>query len=72
MHSTESTTDGTTTLQHTGHLTNINDIPPNKSVFSCNSDGFSSSLMMADYCRNMEEPVYRKKQWYKSVHIGHF
>jgi hypothetical protein len=32
-----------------------------------------SSLMMADYCRNMWEPVYRIKEWYKSVHsVGYF
>jgi hypothetical protein len=28
-------------------------VSPNRSVFSCNSDGSRSSLMMADYCRNM-------------------
>jgi Ca2+/H+ antiporter len=28
-------------------------IPPNRSVFSCNSDGTGRSLMIADYCRNM-------------------
>jgi hypothetical protein len=27
--------------------------PPNRSVFSCNSDGSRSSLKMADYSRNM-------------------
>jgi hypothetical protein len=31
-----------------------------------------SSLMMADYCRNME-PVYRIKEWYISLHsVGYF
>jgi hypothetical protein len=29
--------------------------------------------MMAGYCRNMWEPVYRIKVWYKSVHsVGYF
>jgi hypothetical protein len=28
-----------------------------------------SSLMMAGYCQNMWEPVYRIKEWYKSVLI---
>jgi hypothetical protein len=32
-----------------------------------------SSLMTADCCRNMWEPVYRIKQWCKSVHcVGYF
>jgi hypothetical protein len=44
---------GTTTLQHTGHLTTLYDKPPYRSVFSRNSDGSRSSLKMADYCRNM-------------------
>jgi hypothetical protein len=30
-------------------------------------------MMLADYCRNVLEPVYRIKEWYNSVHIiGHF
>jgi hypothetical protein len=48
-----STTDGTTTLRHTGHLTKWYDKPPYRSVFSPNSDGSRSSLKMADYCWNM-------------------
>jgi hypothetical protein len=40
---------------------------------SSNSDGSRSSLMMADYCRNMYEAVCRIKEWYKPVHIvGYF
>jgi hypothetical protein len=42
-------------------------------VVSRNSDGSRSSLKMADCCRNMQEPTYRIKQWYKSVHcVGYF
>jgi hypothetical protein len=48
-----STTYRPTTLRHTGHLTTLYDVSPNRSVFSCNSDGSRSSLMMADFCRNM-------------------
>jgi hypothetical protein len=45
----------------------ILDTPPNRSVFSCNSDGSRSSLMIV-YCRNMYEPLYRIKKLCKSVH----
>jgi hypothetical protein len=56
-----STTDWTTTLRHTGHLTTLYDKPPYWSVISRNSDGPRSSLKMADYCRNMQEPAYMNK-----------
>jgi hypothetical protein len=49
------------------------DIPPIRFVFQVTKKDLRSSLMMAGYCRNMWEPVYRVKEWYKSVHIvGHF
>jgi hypothetical protein len=49
------------------------DIPPNIFVFQVTQKGLGSSLMMAGYCRNMLEPVYRIEEWYKSVHrVGYF
>jgi hypothetical protein len=40
-------------------------------VFQVTQKDLRSSLMMAGYCRNM--PVYRIKEWYKSVHsVGYF
>jgi hypothetical protein len=40
------------------------DIPPIKSVFQVTQEDLISSLIMAGYCRNMEEPVRRMKDWY--------
>jgi hypothetical protein len=48
------------------------DIPPILFVFQVTQKDLRSSLMMAGYCRNMYESVYRIKEWYKSVHIGYF
>jgi hypothetical protein len=54
------TTDRTTTLPtHRPFNQQYNGKPLNRSVFSCNSDGSTSSLMMADYCQNMYESVNR-------------
>jgi hypothetical protein len=44
-----------------------------KRISMCTKKNLRSSLMMAGYCRNMQEPVYRIEEWYKSVHsVGHF
>jgi hypothetical protein len=49
------------------------DIPPIRLVFQVTQKDLSSSLMVAGYCRNMQKPVHRIKEWYKSVPIvGHF
>jgi hypothetical protein len=49
------------------------DIPPIRSVFHVTQTDSRNSLMMADYCRNMSEQVYRIKMWYKAVHsVGLF
>jgi hypothetical protein len=45
------------------------DIPPIRFVFQVTQKDQRSSLMIAGYCRNMQEPVYRVKEWYNSVHI---
>jgi hypothetical protein len=48
-------------------------IPPIRFVFQVTQKDLRRSLMMASYCRNMWEPVYRIKEWYKSVHsVGYF
>jgi hypothetical protein len=39
--------------------------PPIGFVFKITQKDLRSSLMMAGYCRNMKEPVYRIKDWYK-------
>jgi hypothetical protein len=60
-------------LHTDSYLSYILDKPPYRSVFSHNSNGSRSSLKMADYCRNMSDPEYRIKQWYKFVHcVGYF
>jgi hypothetical protein len=46
----------------------ILDIPPIRFVFQVTQEDLISSLMMTGYCQNMWEPVYRTKEWYKSVH----
>jgi hypothetical protein len=38
-------------------------IPPIRFVFQVTQKDLRSSLMMAGYCRNMYEPVYRIKEW---------
>jgi hypothetical protein len=40
------------------------DIPPIRFVFQVTQKDLRSSLMMAGYCRNMNESVYRIKEWY--------
>jgi hypothetical protein len=51
----------------------VYDKPPIWFVFQVTQKYLRSSLMMAGYCQNMKEPVYRKKEWYKSVHsVGYF
>jgi hypothetical protein len=49
------------------------DIPHIRFVFQVTQTDLRSSQLMADYCRNMYEPVYRIKEWYKAVHnVGYF
>jgi hypothetical protein len=48
-----STTDRTTTLRHTGHITTLYDIAPILFVFQVTQKDPRSSLMMAGYCQNM-------------------
>jgi hypothetical protein len=48
--------------RHTGHLTThymIYSYHPIRFVFQVNQKDLRSSLIIADYCRNMEEPVYK-------------
>jgi hypothetical protein len=39
-------------------------IPPIRFVFQVTQKDLRNSLMMADYCRNMYEPVHRVNEWY--------
>jgi hypothetical protein len=58
---------------HSPHNHTLYDIPPTRSVFQVNRTDSRRSLMMADYCRNVWKPVYRIKEWHKSVHnVGYF
>jgi hypothetical protein len=46
---------------------------PIRFVFQVPQKDLRSSLIMAGYCRNVQEPVHIIKEWYKSVHIvGYF
>jgi hypothetical protein len=56
------------TAAHRPRKHTLYDITPIQSVFQVTQTDPRSYLMMADYCRNMQEPVYRIKEWYKSVH----
>jgi hypothetical protein len=48
------------------------DMPPIRFVFQATQKDLRSNLMAGD-CRNIYEPVYRIKEWYKSVHsVGYF
>jgi hypothetical protein len=48
-------------------------LPPIRFVFQVTQRDLRSSLMMAGYYRNMQEPVYGVKEWLKSVHnVGYF
>jgi hypothetical protein len=40
------------------------DIPHIPFVFQVTQNDLRSSLMMTDYCQNMQEPVHRIKEWY--------
>src|SRR5215510_151907 len=58
---------------HRPHNHTLYDIPRIRFVSQVTQTDPRSSLMMADYCRNMLEPVYRIKEWYKSLHsAGYF
>jgi hypothetical protein len=49
------------------------DIPPIQFVFQVTQKDLRSSLLMAGHCRNLQEPVCRIKEWYKSVYsVGYF
>jgi hypothetical protein len=43
---------------HRPHKDTLYDIPPIRSAFQVTQTNPRSSLMMADHCRNMQEPVY--------------
>jgi hypothetical protein len=58
------------TPTHRPHNHTLYDIPPIWSVFQVTQAEPRSSLMMADCCRNMLEPVYRIKEWYNQY--NHF
>jgi hypothetical protein len=46
----------------------LNDMPPIRFVFLVTQKDLRNSLIMAGYCRNKYDPVYRIKVWYRSVH----
>jgi hypothetical protein len=61
------------TPAHRPHKHALYDTPPIRSAFQVSQMNPRSSLMMADYCWNMQEPVYWIKEWYNSVHsVGCF
>jgi hypothetical protein len=49
---------------HRPHNSTLYDIPPIWFVLQVTQKDRRSSLMMAGYCRNMLEQVYRIKEWY--------
>jgi hypothetical protein len=51
-------------LAHRPHNHMLYDIPPIWFVFQVTQKDLRSSLMLADYCQNMQDPVYRIKEWY--------
>jgi hypothetical protein len=51
-------------LTHRSRNHTLYDIPPFGFVFQVTKKDLRSSLMMAGYCRNMYEAVYRIKEWY--------
>jgi hypothetical protein len=56
------------TPAHRSRNHTLYDIPPIRSVIQVTQTDQRSPLMMAGYCRNTYEPVYRIKEWYHSVH----
>jgi hypothetical protein len=42
----------------------LSDIPFSRCVFKVTQKDLRSFLIVAGYCRNMQEPVYRIKEWY--------
>jgi hypothetical protein len=56
------------TPAHRPHEHTLYDTPPIRSAFQATQTDARSSLMMADYCRNMYKPVYWIKEWYNSMH----
>jgi hypothetical protein len=48
------------------------DVPPTRSVLQVTQKDLRRSLMMAGYCRNMQEPIHTIKEWYISVYIVGF
>jgi hypothetical protein len=54
---------------HAGHVTTRYDITPIRFVFQVTQEDLRSSLILAGYCRNIQEPIHRIKEWYKSVHF---
>jgi hypothetical protein len=57
------------TPAHRPHKHTLYDIPPIRSAFQVTQTNSRISLMMADHCRNTQEPVYWIKEWYNSVNV---
>jgi hypothetical protein len=53
-----------TACPHKSHNHTLYDTPPTQFVFQVTQEDLISSVMMAGYCRNMYEPVYRIKGRY--------
>jgi hypothetical protein len=51
------------------HKHTLYGIPPIRFVLQVTQTDPRSSLMMADHCRNMQQPVYWIKEWYNQVHV---
>jgi hypothetical protein len=49
---------------HRLHNHTLYDIQPIPFVIQVTQMDLRSSLMMADYCQNMQKPVYRIREWY--------